>query len=51
MEDLSKLQIGVYAYYDGSFEDDNGAIIEQLVINNICLCASCCFILNCFKRA
>ena len=21
------------------------------MLNNICLCASCCFILNCFKRA
>lgn len=33
MEALSKLQIGIQAYYDGSFEDDNGAIIEQLVID------------------
>lgn len=33
MEELSKLQLGIQSYYDGSFEDDNGAIIEQLVID------------------
>lgn len=34
VEELSKLQIGVQAYYDGSFEDDNGEFIESKLIQS-----------------